>query len=237
MTQKLLFLPGLLCNQRLFQAQIDAFVDSGFTCAVADLSGADSIAALADSVARQHFQDANPWHVVALSMGGYVAFELLARHSAKIAKLVLFNTSARADTPEQRETRAGLINLAKTGRFKGVTPRLLPRLLSPKSLDDASITNTVQAMAAEVGRDAFIRQQTAIMQRPDRREFLRGLPHHTLIIGGQQDQISTHEIINEINILIPNSHLITLDNVGHLSPLENPVATNHNLLEFITKAS
>ncbi len=233
MLTKVLFLPGLLCNSRLFLAQIEHLQGLGMQCAVGDLSHADNIPALADEVAGRYFQDAQQWHIVALSMGGYVAFELLQRYSGHIARLALLHTSARADTDEQTQTRRSLIQLAQQGRFKGVTPRLLPRLLSPANLNRPEITDVIQTMAGEVGKEAFVRQQQAILSRPDRRAFLPTLRLPTLVIGGRDDTISTPEITMEISNLITDAKLEVLEGSGHLSPLEQGDRVNRLLAEFL----
>ena len=78
-----------------------------------------------------------------LSMGGYLAFEILRQAPDRVTRLALLDTSARADTPEKMKLRQDLIDLAQTGEFKGVTPRLLPRLIHPARLDDAALVGSV----------------------------------------------------------------------------------------------
>ena len=108
-----------------------------------------------------------PFALAGLSMGGYVAFEILRRAPERVLRLALLDTSARPDAPEQSARRRGLIELAQKGRFLGVTPRLLPQLLHPDHARDHAIANTVVQMARAVGREGFVAQQRAIMGRPE----------------------------------------------------------------------
>ena len=170
-------------------------------------------------------------------MGGYVAFEIARQlqaqgELARLQRLVLLNTSARPDTEETRHTREGLIRLAQLGRFKGVTPRLLPRLLGPVALADTAITGLIMQMAEETGRDTFVRQQTAILSRPDSRPLLPSLTLPTLVIGGMQDQLCSPDVAQESAALLPNAQLHLLEDCGHLSPLEQAAAVTELLLEF-----
>src|SRR5689334_1603718 len=155
----LLFLPGLLCDGRLWRDQAEALADLAEPV-VADLTQDESVEEMAKralAAAPERFA------LAALSMGGYVAFAIMRCAPERVLRLCLLDTSARQDTPEQRRRRRGLIALSKTGRFKGVTPRLLPQLVHPDRLDDAALAEEIMAMADRIGKEAFLRQQTAIL--------------------------------------------------------------------------
>src|SRR3546814_19511359 len=91
------------------------------------------------------------------------------------------------------------------GRFKGVTPRLLPMLLHPDRLEDEHLTRIVMDMAERVGQAAFIRQQTAILGRPDSRAGLPSIACPTLVLCGRQDAITPLELSEETAAAIPRS--------------------------------
>jgi len=139
-------------------------------------------------------------------------------------RLALMDTSARPDTPEQTALRQALIDLARRGEFKGVTPRLLPQLIHPDRLGDGSLTAAVLAMAERVGRDAFFRQQRLIMNRPDSRRDL-GLIHcPTLVLCGRQDARTPLAASEEMAEKIPRAALVVVEDCGHLAPMERPHA-------------
>jgi len=165
--ETLLLLPGLLCDARLWRDQIEAFSASR-RVVVACLTSHESIAGMAEAALAGLD---GPLAVAGLSMGGYVALEIARRAPGQVKRLALFDTSARPDTPEQTERRRGLLALSQSGQFRGVTPRLLPMLVHPSRLD-GPLAAEVMAMAERVGRDAFLRQQTAIMGRVDSRPDL-----------------------------------------------------------------
>ncbi len=172
----LILLPGLLCDRALWAPQLEGLGDVA-DMSVADFTQADSMAAMAETVLRTA---PSRFALAGLSMGGYVAFEIMRRAPERVERLALLDTSARPDTPEQTQARRDLIALAQQGDFKGVTPRLLPRWVHPSRVHDAALVETVTAMTRRVGRDAFIRQQTAIMNRPDSRPGLAAITCPTL---------------------------------------------------------
>jgi len=229
MTLPVLFLPGLLCDADLWTAQLNAF-SAGRPVTVANLAGADSVAGLAEAALAA----APPRFALAgLSMGGYVALEIMRRAPQRVAGLALIDTSARPDTEEQSRRRRGLIALARTGKFKGVTPRLLPLLLHPVRLEDPVLTGRVMAMAARIGRDAFLRQQTAILGRPDSRPDLPRIACPTVVVCGRQDELTPLPVSEEMAGLIPGAGLVVVEDSGHLSTMERPEAVNATLAAWL----
>lgn len=214
----LFLLPGLLCDAALWRAQAGALADLA-EVTVADFTTQDSMAAMAASVL-----DAAParFAVAGLSMGGYVAHEIMRRAPERVTHLALLDTSARADTDEQRSRRRGLIELANKGEFKGITPRLLPLFLHPDRLDDAPLVDDVVAMTQRVGKDAFLRQQTAILGRPDSRDQLPGYRCSTLVLCGRQDALTPLSVSEEMAAAIPGAELAVIEDCGHLATMEKP---------------
>src|SRR5271156_3234418 len=121
----LLLVPGLLCDEARCRPRVEALADIADPL-VPDMTRDESMAAMACTVlnaAPQRFA------LAGLSMGGYVAQEVMRQGGSRVVKLALLDTGARADTAEQSARRRGLIELAQKGDFKGVTPRLLPLFL------------------------------------------------------------------------------------------------------------
>jgi pimeloyl-ACP methyl ester carboxylesterase len=230
MTQiPLILLPGLLCDEALWSHQT-RYLSEIADITVADLTGCDSVAALAADVLAK----APPRFALAgLSMGGYVALEIVRQAPERVAKLALIDTNARSDTDEQRRKRRGLMALADRGEFRGVTPRLLPVLIHPDRTNDAELTGEVMAMAERVGRDAFLRQQKLIMDRPDSRPMLPSIACPTLVLCGRQDAISTLEMHAEMADAIPGSRLAVVEECGHLASLERPHATTAMMRDWL----
>lgn len=215
----LLLLPGLLCDARLWRDTVAGLGDAA-TCQVADLTQDDTLRGMALRV----LETAPPRFALAgLSMGGYVAFEILRLAPQRVTHLALFDTSARPDSVEAARRRRGLMALSRSGQFRGVTPRLLPSLLHPDAVE-GPLGHEVRAMADRVGHDAFLRQQMAILHRPDSRPLLPGILVPSLVAVGEQDTLTPPELAEEMAGLIPGAVLARIPDSGHLPTMEQPEA-------------
>lgn len=221
MPETLLLLPGLLCDARLWRDTI-ALLGEAAECRVADLTRDDTLAAMA----ARALADAPPrFALCGLSMGGYVALEAWRQAGpGRITRLALLDTSARPDSAAQARRRRGLMALARTGRFRGVTPRLLPQLVHPDRVEGA-VGAEVTAMAERVGLDAFLRQQAAILGRPDARPDLPSIRIPCLVAAGEADALTPPALAEEMAAAIPGARLALLPGCGHLPPIEDPAAT------------
>jgi pimeloyl-ACP methyl ester carboxylesterase len=221
--------PGLLLDARLWQHQLPALADIAES-RVPDFSTQDSIAAMARDVLKLMPQR---FALAGLSMGGYVALEVVAQAPERVTHLALLDTRAVADTAEERDRRRGLMELARMGRFKGVTPKLLPLLLHPRNLQNVPLTRLVTDMAETIGREGFLRQQKALVNRTDKTAGLARITQPTLVLCGRQDALTPLAHSQAMAARIPNSRLVVVEEAGHLSPLEQPEAVNAALRAWL----
>lgn len=225
----LVLLPGLLCTGRLWQAQTDALGDIAEP-QVADLTQDDDVGAMAEralAAAPAHFA------LAALSMGGYVAFEILRRAPERVTRLALIATSARPDSPERAQQRRRGIEAIGRGRFVGVTSQLLPSLVHPDHVD-GPIGEIVQSMAREVGAEGYLRQQAAILGRPDSLPVLATIGVPTLIVVGEDDRLTPPAEAEAMHAGIAGATLHRFETCGHLPPLEQPARTSALMRDWLT---
>ncbi len=225
----LILLPGLLCDGRLWDHQTTYLGDLRM-CGVGDLTLDDSVQAMAERVLAAA---PDRFALAGLSMGGYVALEICRQAPERVARLALLDTTARPDTAAQSRRRRGLLALAESGRFRGVTPRLLPQLVHPDRQAETTLTDPIMHMAERVGAEAFRRQQTAIMNRPDSRPTLAGLDCPTLVLCGRQDALTPLDRSEEMAALVPRARLAVIEECGHLSALERPQAVTALLRDWL----
>jgi pimeloyl-ACP methyl ester carboxylesterase len=185
-------------------------------------------------MARRILATAPPrFALVGHSMGGYIALEIMRQAAARVAKLALLNTAAPADTPQQTERRRGLIALAEGGRFGEVMGLLFPLLVHPSRRNDRELLERAGEMAEDTGAEAFVRQQKAIISRPDSLPSLGAIRCPTLVLVGDSDQLTPPERAEEIAAAIQGSRLVIVPDCGHMSALEQPAAVCGALTQWL----
>jgi pimeloyl-ACP methyl ester carboxylesterase len=225
----IIFVPGLNCSPRLYAEQIPALWQSG-PVIIADHRGDETMS----GIARRILADAPPHFALAgLSMGGYVALAIMREAPDRVDRLALLDTGARADTPEQSERRKLQIEMALSGRFAEIADLQWPFLVHKDRQNDEALRRIVRLMAEETGPEAFVRQQRAIMTRPDSRSTLAAIRCPTLVLVGEGDQLTPPDLAKEIHGLVAGSRLVVVPDCGHLSAIERPAAVTQALVEWM----
>ncbi len=218
MAEALVLVPGLNCTRELFAPQIAA-LEASRPILVADHTRDETIAA----IARRLLGEApGRFALAGLSMGGYVALEVMRQAPGRVSRLALLDTSARPDTDESRANRDRLIALAEAGRFDEVDDILWQRLVAPHRQGDEALKATVSGMKRALGPEVFVRQQRAIRERVDSRPDLPGIEIPTLVLVGEEDVVTPPEHAREMADAIEWASLVVVPGSGHLSTLESP---------------
>jgi len=222
--------PGLLCSARLYSEQIPALWPFG-PVTVADHRRGDTM----DAIAQRILEAAPPRFALAgLSMGGYVAFAIMWLAPERVARLALLDTNPYPDTPEQTARRTSAMATVRTGRFDEIPDLHFPAFVHKDRHGDTALRRIVHLMAEETGADAYLRQQKAIMARPDARPLLASIACPTLVLVGDGDDSTPPHLSQEIAAAIPGAQLVVVPDCGHLSTLERPDAVNATLVAWLS---
>ena len=224
-----LLLPGLLEDSDGFEHQLSHLGQSR-TCAVADLTASDSIAGMARDALKE--APGGKFALAGHSMGGYVALEIMRQAPERVERLALLNTNSRPDTAESTENRRRLMALAEKD-FPAVIQALTQRVVGKDALADPNITGTIGAMALATGKEAFARQQRAIIGRIDSRPHLPAIRCPALVVAGRDDAIMPVELLEEMAQRIPDSRLAVIERCGHTPSLERPEELTELLVSWL----
>ena len=197
---------------------------------VADHTRDDTIAA----ISRHILADAPPrFALCGLSMGGYIALEIVRQAAHRVDRLALLDTNARDDSAEAQDKRRANIALAESGRFDEAIELVWPMLVHRDHRSDAALKQIHVAMCHDVGAEAYIRQQRAILTRADSRPLLAAIKCPALVLVGEQDELTPPFLSQEMAAGIPGAKLVKVPHCGHLSTLEQPDAVNAALAEWM----
>lgn len=169
--------------------------------------------------------------VVGHSMGGYVAFTLMRRHSQRVRALVLEDTRPGADSREVYASREEQQQEVRTAGIEALKPRLMQRLLAPKNLGDPILERTVLSLMDHPA-SGYLAALEAMKHRPDSTPELARIAVPTLVVVGAEDVLTPPSIARAMHAAIPGAALVELPGAGHLANLEEPAAFNEALVSF-----
>jgi len=172
--------------------------------------------------------------VAGLSMGGYIALDMARRHPDRVAGLILVDTRADADTAEGRATRDAMIRLAQTDGAAAVAERLLPRVLGRSTQQtEPRLVGQVREMMARAPVQGIVAALVAMRDREDSTPFLPSIAVPTLVVVGQEDEMTPPAGAKAMTDAIPSAAMTIIPGAGHLSPLEAPTAVSRVMSEFL----
>ena len=128
--------------------------------------------------------------------------------------------------------------MARSGRFTEITrDHLLPKLIHPARLKDTALVQTILDMAEATGPAAFIRQETALLDRDDHTPMLSEIRCPTLVMVGEADAITPVPMVRAMAEKIPGARSEIIADSGHLTTLERPAETTALLREWLALTS
>lgn len=226
---RIVFLPGLLCDESVFAAQIAA-LSAHADVSVADFSRDDSIAGMA----RRAISAApGPLSLVGYSMGGRVALEAVRTAPDRVERLCLMDTGFGPAREAELPGRQALVDLANREGMAALAARWLPPMLHPAREADRTLLDPLTAMVCRASPAQHERQIRALVGRPDASSVLPTIKCPTLVLCGRQDRWATLAQHEALASAIPGARLEVIEDSGHFAPVERPAAVSAALLKWI----
>lgn len=229
----LVLLPGLAGNEVMWQDQLPV-LSAVLPTVVTDVHARHgSIGEMAQALLAEQ-----PGELVlcGASMGGMVAMEAVRQAPSRVRGLALLGTSARPETPEMRALREGAIAVFfREGGVEEILRANVALAFHPRQAADAVLVDRYLAFVMDAGASQLIRQNRAVMARPDARLHLPLVRCPTLVLCGDADQLTPPECSQEIAALVPGAELAWLTQCGHMLTMEKPEAVNAALVAWLAR--
>ncbi|MCR8827969.1 alpha/beta fold hydrolase [Pseudosulfitobacter koreensis] len=221
MTEPLVLIPGMMCDARLYDAQMAAFSNE-ICVTIAPVTQGERIEEIASNLLDQL---PKRFALAGLGFGAMVGMEILRRAPDRVSRIALISTNAQADTPQTAAAREALIVGARAGRLDEVMrTHLKPETLAPGA-HRATVLSAVASMARTLGAEVFVRQSRAMQRRRDQQSTLRKCRVPTLVMCGAHDLLTPARHHSFMAELIHYAKLVVIEDAGHLPPLEQPEQT------------
>ena len=228
MSVQVVILPGLLCDSRMFAAQVrafDAIVVDGF---YGDANRLEAMASYALDLLPDRFA------LLGHSMGGRVALEIWRRAPERVERLALADTGVHPVREGEADKRLPLCELGRNAGGEALVAAWLPPMIGQAHRYDPALYETLRAMAVDAGAATFARQTSALLNRPPVDVVLPTLQCPTFAIVGSDDEWSPVAQHREIVAAVPGAELRVVEDAGHMAPAEEPERFNTIVREWLT---
>lgn len=233
------------CDLHLYDAQAEALVAAGYRVVRPDLPGFGrslpsaedpSMAAMASEVlATLAASGLDSFVLAGLSLGGYVAMEILRQQPDSVTALALIDTKATADAPAAQQVREDTARKAlDEGSLIPLAEAMLGGLLGPTSrANRPEVVERTRGWIAQTPATAAAWAQRAMAARPDSVGTLAQFDGPAVVITGDEDALSSMEEHQLMARTLPGARLVVIEGCGHLSAVEAPGELTEALLEFL----
>ncbi|WP_341365494.1 alpha/beta hydrolase [Yoonia sp. BS5-3] len=228
-SETLVMIPPLLCDARVFEAQIrDLSLDH------AVMFAPTTRGERMEEVASQILTWApSKFALAGMGMGGMVAMEILRRAADRVTRIALISTSAQPDTPEIAAAREPHIIAARAGRMPDVLQHEINSTWMAPTSDKVELVRLLHDMGRDMGPAIYVKQARALQRRKDQQATLRKIKQPTIVVCGRHDgqfPLKRHEFMAE---LIPYAQLEVIEGAGYLPTLESPDAVSDALRRWM----
>jgi len=225
----LILIPGLLCDDTVWRAQIEAF-STTHEVIVPELGGFDSIPDMAAAVLKRAPAE---FALAGHSLGGRIALETLRQAALRVTRLALLDTGVHPCTAGEPARRRELLSIAYTEGMGAVAREWLPPMVHPDRHPDPTVMRPLEAMVERRTPDTFRNQVEALLNRPDAGALLASIRCPTLVLCGREDGWSPLAQPEQIAAAIRGSILGVIDRCGHMAPFERPAEVTRELARWL----
>ena len=223
----LLFLPGLAADAQMWQAQVEAFADR--SPRVTDVhTRHESLETMAEALLAEHEGELV---LCGASMGGMLAMEAARQAPQRVHGLALLGTNARPEDNVMRRLREDAIERFQQGHVREVIEPNVAFAFHPDNAERLAAPYLDFVLRA--GADQLIRQNRAVIARPDARRHLPALACPVLVMCGEADALTPPECSREIAALVPGARLVMVPRCGHMLTMEQPAFVNRELRAWL----
>lgn len=171
-----------------------------------------------------------------LSMGGYISLRAIERIQSKFSALILFDTKSTADDNEGKLKRAASIKLINTGNFYDFIEAFVLNCFGEKFIKENNADYRKIVDRSKRSNPAGVKGcLLAMAGRTDTTEGLAKIKIPTLIICGSEDNLTPPDVMMSMADKIPNAKFFLVEDAGHMTPIENPIAVNKAIKDFLEK--
>jgi pimeloyl-ACP methyl ester carboxylesterase len=220
MADILTFLPGTMCDQRLWHPVWRA-LGTRFSCDYVPIESETTRAGMLGLI-HSAASTGDPLHIVAFSMGGYLALQYALDNPGRVASLITVGSSAFGLTPKEAAERVRALELLEKHDYRGMPTSRLNQFVHPRHQSDPAVVDVIRAMDRDLGKPVLVAQLKETSTRASLAPRLPDLDIPVMLIGADSDPFVPWSTVEKMAGLISGARTAMAKDAGHMMPLEQP---------------
>ncbi|MDO8955088.1 MAG: alpha/beta hydrolase [Gammaproteobacteria bacterium] len=230
--KKILFFSSAWGNEELFAHQIKA-LSPEYEVVFPNIHSYQSISEMAEHVLN-HYQKEDIACLIGISMGGFIVQEILIRQPDFSPKAVIIASFSQRHPEQVEDFLKHIMAEVQLGKLADIAPLFAQAVLSEKAFNNPGLRNIVETMPIKLGTQSCLNHHAACIGWRDHTDQLPSIQASTLIIASPEDAGAPLVQVQALKA-IPHSEFKTIENSGHLIPLEQAAITTDLIREWLIK--
>lgn len=230
MKTKIYFLPGAMCNERLWSRLFPCF-DEQYELVHIPIPMEDNFNAMADAL-LPYFKE-ETINLFGFSLGGYLASFFTIKYPHRVSRLFLAGSSPRSfPSDEIRKKEEGLNDILNNG-FRALSHARIMSLLDKENYHNQALIEIIQTMYMELGVDVLTKQIDATVKRENLLIDIARLSLPITFCYSKEDTIVNQLWLQIVAKQSQFAQFIAFEGGSHMLPLEKPLELSLEIKKWI----
>lgn len=218
MSKKLYFIPGTMCNEKLWEKVIP-YLDPSIESVYLTIPQKNTVNEIVAHYKTLFGNDRIS--LIGFSLGGYIATSFATLHPDSVERLFVISNSPSDLSPEELAQRKAALALCKAHGYKGLSRKKIASLFDIQHRNDRLI-DIIIAMDKKLGEAEMLSQYEYTSKRTDLRKAIAGFPFPSYFYYSSDDKLVNPLWFKNLTTLDSNLTIISTAGTGHMLPLEKP---------------
>jgi pimeloyl-ACP methyl ester carboxylesterase len=219
MKEKIYLIPGLMCDDRLWE-RLSPYLKDNYELVYLTIpltSNFDEIIKILDKEFREE-----KINLFGFSFGAYISSYYAVKNPHRVKRLFLNAGTPSVMTPKEVEKRNNMLDMMKSFGFQGISSKKVASLLEDPNHNDENLVNLIKNMYVDLGEEVYIAQIKTINNRIPLEQDLINLTIPIKMFYSTNDRLLNYKSLD--NFTKEHKHITKISRVGtsHMIPLEMP---------------
>jgi len=219
MKEKIYLIPGLMCDERLWE-RLTPYLEDDYELVHLEIPRTSNFDEIIDILDKEFKEE--KINLFGFSFGAYISSYYTINHPNRVKRLFLNAGTPSVMTPKEIEKRNNMLEMMNSFGFQGISSKKVASLLEDPNHNDENLINLIKHMYVDLGEEVYVAQIRTINNRIPLEQDLINLDIPIKMFYSTNDRLLNYKSLD--NFTKEHKHITKISRVGtsHMIPLEMP---------------